>query len=491
MGGGLNGNKYRLLVTNTTSDLNIPEAERVCPITTNAATLTVNPTTGATSFSAGATTLCQDAPNETYTASAANATSITYSVSPAGAGSINSSTGAMNWDAGFSGTATITATAAGLCGTTSATRNVTVNPTTGATSFSAGATTLCQDAPNETYTASAANATSITYSVSPAGAGSINSSTGAMNWDAGFSGTATITATAAGLCGTTSATRNVTVNPFKPASVNISANTSGPICAGTSVTFTATPTNGGTTPSYQWKVNGNNVGTSSYQFSSSTLANGDKVTVVMTSNASPCLTSSPATSNEITMTVNNVIDKPALSILISPDCGVVAKVVNSETGEPFGEGFQFSYDRGGSWTDNAILNYTPGDDLNIWVRRNNDNTCISSTTCQSSGAKLTSQTSSSIQSTEQLKADDQLTAYPIPFAERTTLEFKAERSGKYEINLYDMKGTLIRQLKSGTAKEGEVTQIEVDGRSMADGMYLARMVSGSGAKTVKLLKKNN
>jgi hypothetical protein len=50
---------------------------------------------------------------------------------------------------------------------------VTVNPTTGATTFTDGAATVCQDALNETYTATAANSTSIAYSVLPAAAGTI------------------------------------------------------------------------------------------------------------------------------------------------------------------------------------------------------------------------------------------------------------------------------------------------------------------------------
>ncbi|KAF2335532.1 T9SS sorting signal type C domain-containing protein [Flavobacterium daemonense] len=108
-----------------------------------------------------------------------------------------------------------------------------------------------------------------------------------------------------GTCGSGSAnaTGRIIVNPILTASVNIAASPSGPICPGTSVTFTATATNGGT-PSYQWKLNNVTTGTNSATYTSSTLANNDVVTCVMTSTASPCLAGSPATSNSITMVVN-------------------------------------------------------------------------------------------------------------------------------------------------------------------------------------------
>ena len=185
----------------------------LCGTSTADRLVTVNPSTGPTSFTAGPVTVCQDAVNSTYTATAANSTSIAYSVSPAGAGIIDPASGVMDWDAAFFGSAMITATSTGLCGTTSANRVVTVNPSTGATNFISGSTTVCQNAANETYVATAANSISISYSVIPVGAGVINAVTGIMDWDAAFSGSATITATATGLCGTTSADRDVTVNP--------------------------------------------------------------------------------------------------------------------------------------------------------------------------------------------------------------------------------------------------------------------------------------
>lgn len=85
-------------------------------------------------------------------------------------------------------------------------------------------------------------------------------------------------------------------------SVSITANPGNSISTGTAVTFTATPVNGGTTPSYQWKKNGNDVGTNSSGYMDAGLADGDIITCVMTS-SNPCASPASATSSAITMDV--------------------------------------------------------------------------------------------------------------------------------------------------------------------------------------------
>jgi hypothetical protein len=93
--------------------------------------------------------------------------------------------------------------------------------------------------------------------------------------------------------------------------VSISADDNS-VCAGTNVTFTASPTHGGTLPAYQWKLNGGNVGTNSSTYSSTSLAQNDQVSCVMTS-TSQCVTSPTATSNTVTMTVYAVPSSAVLS----------------------------------------------------------------------------------------------------------------------------------------------------------------------------------
>ena len=224
----------------------------------------------------------------------------------------NSITG--TWAPALNNTATTTYTftpTAGQCAST-ATMTITVNPAlTASVSIAAGATTICSGT-SVTFTATPTNGgttPSYQWKVNGTNVGT-NASTYASTTLANNDVVTCVMTSNATPCLTGSpATSNgvtMVVNPVLSASVSIAASAT-TICAGTSVTFTATPTNGGTTPSYQWKVNGTNAGTNSATFTSATLANNDVVTCVMTSNATPCLTGSPATSNGLTMVVNPVL----------------------------------------------------------------------------------------------------------------------------------------------------------------------------------------
>lgn len=111
-------------------------------------------------------------------------------------------------------------------------------------------------------------------------------------------------------------TVNVTVNQFVPASVEIAQSPTGIVCAGLPVTFTATPTNGGTAPSYVWLKNGTVIaGETGATYTTSTLANNDVIAAVMTSNLL-CKTGSPDTSNFITMQVS--AGAAAVSVTAAP-----------------------------------------------------------------------------------------------------------------------------------------------------------------------------
>ena len=117
-------------------------------------------------------------------------------------------------------------------------------------------------------------------------------------------------------CGATTATSapvTVTVIPLNSvAAVSIAiTNGSNPTCPGVAQIFTATPTNGGN-PTYQWKVDGVNVGTNSNTYTTLALTNGQVVNCVMTSNIS-CLAVPQVTSNDITMVVTAPVD-PSVTI---------------------------------------------------------------------------------------------------------------------------------------------------------------------------------
>ncbi len=201
-------------------------------------------------FTMGATsTRCQGAGNETYAATAANATSITYSLnaaSMAGGNTINAATGEVTYAAGFSGTSIVTATAAGCSGPRSATHTVTVTATVGFPFFAAGvSSTRCQGAGTITYSATATNTTGITYSLdaaSLAGGNTINAATGEVTFDPSWSGVSIVTASADGCNGPRTRTHTVTTTASVGSPVFVLGTSSTRCQRAQTITYTATAT---------------------------------------------------------------------------------------------------------------------------------------------------------------------------------------------------------------------------------------------------------
>jgi len=96
---------------------------------------------------------------------------------------------------------------------------------------------------------------------------------------------------------------NVLATATSQASVSIDISPSGYVCTGSPITFTATPVNGGSSPTYQWLVNGLPDGTNSSTFISTTLLDGDVVTCRMTSNDA-CAAGPPVDSNPRTARIH-------------------------------------------------------------------------------------------------------------------------------------------------------------------------------------------
>ncbi len=158
-----------------------------------------------------------------------------------------------------------------------------------------------------------------------------------------------------------SATSNnvlMTVNPAVIPAVTISANPGDTICAGTSVSFIATPVNGGAAPAYQWQKNGVNIGSNNAVYSDNALANGDAIKVTLISNAA-CASPVSANSPVINMKVNPVVT-PSVTVSTTPATTICMGTTIMFTAMPVNEGTApiYQWKKNGLNTGNNTANYT-------------------------------------------------------------------------------------------------------------------------------------
>ncbi|MDX2195500.1 MAG: hypothetical protein NW207_03695, partial [Cytophagales bacterium] len=159
----------------------------------------------------------------------------------------------------------------------------------------------------------------------------------------------------------------MTVNPNLTPTVSITASQAN-ICSGTGITFVATPTNGGT-PTYQWKLNGANTGTSSATYTGSSFAHNDMIRVVMTG-VGACISSTPATSTGITLTINPNLT-PSITATASQN-NICSGTTVTFTGVPTNGGtaptYQWYVNGSPQGTGSTSYAYTPSNNDQVRVR---------------------------------------------------------------------------------------------------------------------------
>ncbi len=147
-----------------------------------------------------------------------------------------------------------------------------------------------------------------------------------------------------------SATVTVT-EPVTPA-VSLVANPGTTTCANNEVVFTATPVNGGPSPTYVWRTNGivdTSVPGNSATYTSSTLSNGETIDCQLTSSLS-CVTSATADAPQLTMTITASVT-PSVSIAANPGTTICGGTTVTFTATPVNGGALPNY----VWKTNGVV----------------------------------------------------------------------------------------------------------------------------------------
>ena len=260
----------------------------------------------------------------------------------------------------------------------------------------------------------------------------------------------------------------VTSNPLTfsvvsggPAAVSVASNVGLNICQGVNVTFTATTTNGGNNPTYQWTKNGHNVGSSAATYIDNSLANGDIVNCSVSSSLS-CAVPATATSNNLTMTVYTA---------------PVAAITESN--------HVLSASQGGS----AYLWFLN----NISVANGNTQTLVPQADgsytveitdahgCESVSAPFTV-TTAGINDPAALAG---VAVYPNPASNSLFVDFKGTAvDGKIIIRLFDMNGRVLLE-NASTSVTGEKLALDIN--QVQDGIYLLQISENEASAYRKVI----
>lgn len=344
-------------------------------------------------------------------------------------------------------------------------------------------------APASSYVYSGAGCTNQSMTFTSTATGTIN--TYAWNFGAGASpatantagphnvtyssgGSKTVTLTVTNQFGSDVSSQTFTVNPTVTPTVSI-AQTGGnnPACVGDNLTYTATGSGGGTTPTYVWKVNGGQVQTgASPTYSSSALNSGDIVSCDLTSSEA-CAQPTTTNSNSITMTI---AAQPAASFTFSAGGNGGDYTFNDgSSGTPSSWSWDFG-DSNNSTQQNP--SHTYGSSGTYVVTLTVTNACGTST--------ITDTVTVTIIGLENGLAGSSVEVFPNPSEDIFTLRLNLEERMDLNWTITDLRGRILR---SGEMQQALQAQEQLDLSMYAKGMYFLKLKGKDAERTIKLILK--
>ncbi|MBO0952049.1 T9SS type A sorting domain-containing protein [Fibrella forsythiae] len=85
-------------------------------------------------------------------------------------------------------------------------------------------------------------------------------------------------------------------------------------------------------------------------------------------------------------------------------------------------------------------------------------------------------------------ADLTVSAWPNPFQDQTTVEYKLPESSTVKHTLTDSRGVVLRQNAPTDLQPAGVYKVGVEGANLPTGVYIYQLQTGNQTKTIRLLK---
>ena len=272
----------------------------------------------------------------------------------------------------------------------------------------------------------------------------------------------------------------MTVNPSSLPAVSITADHSGLVCPNTHVTLTATPTMGGTAPTYSWIKNSVPVATgATYAY---TATSNDLIFVELMSSY-PCRTSDFVLSNNIAETINEPV-LPVFTIAAYPGTTIrqgTSVTFQANVANTTGAFTYQWYVNGSAQAGQTNPTFTYGNFSDDDVVK-----CVVTSVGACGGLPATQSDLMTILHTEGVvsaNAGSQISVMPNPnkgiFTVKGTLGTTADQEVTLEIT--NMLGQVVYNNKVATHAGIISEQIQLS-NTLANGMYILNVHSGEGAK---------